>query len=126
MISRYSLPEMQAIWEHENRFQQMMEVEICASEAMAELGYIPQEAAKNIREKAAFDVDRIAEIESVVKHDVIAFLTCVGEYVGEDSKYMFSIPHWASKCETVRICCWEKRENSVPFWRIWQKNINIP
>ena len=88
MISRYSLPEMQAIWEHENRFQQMMEVEICASEAMAELGYIPQEAAKNIREKAAFDVDRIAEIESVVKHDVIAFLTCVGEYVGEDSKYI--------------------------------------
>ena len=88
MISRYSLPEMQAIWEHENRFQQMMEVEICASEAMAELGYIPQEAAKNIREKAAFDVDRIAEIESVVKHDVIAFLTGVGEYVGEDSKYI--------------------------------------
>lgn len=88
MISRYSLPEMQAIWEHENRFQQMMEVEICASEAMADLGYIPQEAAKNIREKAAFDVDRIAEIESVVKHDVIAFLTCVGEYVGEDSKYI--------------------------------------
>lgn len=88
MISRYSLPEMQAIWEHENRFQQMMEVEICASEAMAELGYIPQEAAKNIREKAAFDVDRIAEIESVIKHDVIAFLTCVGEYVGEDSKYI--------------------------------------
>ena len=88
MISRYSLPEMQAIWEHENRFQQMMEVEICASEAMAELGYIPHEAAKNIREKAAFDVDRIAEIESVVKHDVIAFLTCVGEYVGEDSKYI--------------------------------------
>ena len=82
MISRYSLPEMQAIWEHENRFQQMMEVEICASEAMAELGYIPQEAAKNIREKAAFDVHRIAEIESVVKHDVIAFLTCVGGICG--------------------------------------------
>ncbi len=88
MISRYSLPEMQAIWEHENRFQQMMEVEICASEAMAELGYIPQEAAKNIRAKAAFNVDRIAEIEAVVKHDVIAFLTCVGENVGEDSKYI--------------------------------------
>ncbi|MEE0776266.1 MAG: adenylosuccinate lyase, partial [Bacillota bacterium] len=86
--SRYSLPEMQAIWEHENRFQQMMEVEICASEAMAELGYIPQEAAKNIRAKAAFNVDRIAEIEAVVKHDVIAFLTCVGENVGEDSKYI--------------------------------------
>ena len=88
MIARYSLPQMQAIWEQENRFRQMMEVEICASEAMAELGYIPEEAAKNIREKADFNVERIAEIEEVVKHDVIAFLTAVGENVGEDSKYI--------------------------------------
>lgn len=88
MIARYSLPQMQAIWEHENRFRQMMEVEICASEAMAELGYIPEEAAKNIREKASFNVERINEIEEVVKHDVIAFLTAVGENVGEDSKYI--------------------------------------
>lgn len=88
MIPRYSLPQMQAVWEQENRFRQMMEVEICASEAMAELGYIPAEAAKNIREKADFNVERIAEIEDVVKHDVIAFLTCVGENVGEDSKYI--------------------------------------
>lgn len=88
MIERYSLPEMSAIWEKENRFQQMMEVEICASEAMAELGYIPKDAAKNIRQKAKFDIQRIAEIEDVVKHDVIAFLTCIGEYVGEDSKYI--------------------------------------
>lgn len=88
MIARYSLPQMQAIWDHENRFRQMMEVEICASEAMAELGYIPESAAKNIREKADFNVERIAEIEEVVKHDVIAFLTCVGENVGEDSKYI--------------------------------------
>lgn len=88
MIARYSLPQMQAIWDQENRFRQMMEVEICASEAMAELGYIPEEAAKNIREKASFNVDRIAEIEDVVKHDVIAFLTAIGENVGEDSKYI--------------------------------------
>lgn len=88
MIARYSLPRMQAIWEQENRFRQMMEVEICVSEAMAELGYIPEESAKNIREKADFDMERIAEIEEVVKHDVIAFLTAVGENVGEDSKYI--------------------------------------
>lgn len=88
MIARYSLPRMQAIWEQENRFRQMMEVEICVSEAMAELGYIPEESAKNIREKADFDMERIAEIEEVVKHDVIAFLTAVGEHVGEDSKYI--------------------------------------
>lgn len=88
MIGRYSLPQMQAIWEQENRFRQMMEVEICASEAMAELGYIPEEAAKNIREKACFNADRITEIEDVVKHDVIAFLTAIGENVGEDSKYI--------------------------------------
>lgn len=88
MIARYSLPGMQAIWEQENRFRQMMEVEICVSEAMAELGYIPEESAKNIRDKADFDMERIAEIEEVVKHDVIAFLTAVGENVGEDSKYI--------------------------------------
>ncbi len=88
MIGRYSLPQMQAIWEQENRFHQMMEVEICASEAMAELGYIPEEAAKNIREKACFNAERITEIEEVVKHDVIAFLTAIGENVGEDSKYI--------------------------------------
>ena len=88
MIARYSLPRMQAIWEQENRFRQMMEVEICVSEAMAELGYIPEESAKNIREKADFNMERIAEIEEVVKHDVIAFLTAVGENVGEDSKYI--------------------------------------
>ncbi len=88
MISRYTLPQMEAIWNQESRLQKMMEVEICASEAMAQLGYIPKVAAKNIRERAKFDVDRIAEIEAVVKHDVIAFLTAVGENVGEDSKYI--------------------------------------
>ncbi len=88
MISRYTLPQMEAIWNQESRLQKMMEVEICASEAMAQLGHIPKVAAKNIREKAKFDVNRIAEIEAVVKHDVIAFLTAIGEHVGEDSKYI--------------------------------------
>lgn len=88
MIDRYSQPEMQAIWSDANKFSIMMEVEILASEAMAEIGEIPKEAARNIREKANFDVDRIKEIERVTKHDVIAFVSCMAEYVGEDGKYI--------------------------------------
>ena len=66
----------------------MLEVEITACEAMAELGQIPVEAAKNIREKAQFNLERVKEIEKVTNHDIIAFLTNVAEYVGEDSKYI--------------------------------------
>ncbi|KNZ69054.1 adenylosuccinate lyase [Thermincola ferriacetica] len=88
MIDRYTLPEMGKIWTLENKFQKWLDVEIAACEAMAELGYIPVEAAKAIREKAAFDVDRINEIEKVTNHDVIAFLTNVAENVGEESKYI--------------------------------------
>lgn len=88
MIDRYTLPEMGKIWTVENRLSTMLEVEILACEAMAELGMIPREAAQNIRAKAAFDVKRIEEIEEITKHDVIAFLTNVAEYVGEDAKYI--------------------------------------
>lgn len=88
MIDRYSKPEMQKIWSEENKFAIMMEVEVLACEAMAEIGEIPQEAAKNIREKADFNVDRIHEIERVTKHDVIAFVSSVAEFVGEDAKYI--------------------------------------
>lgn len=88
MIDRYTLPEMGRIWTVENRLSTMLEVEILACEAMAELGMIPREAAQNIRAKAAFDVKRIEEIEEITKHDVIAFLTNVAEYVGEDAKYI--------------------------------------
>lgn len=88
MIDRYTLPEMGRIWEPENKFRKWLDIEIAAAEAMAELGEIPAEAAMNIREKADFDVKRIEEIEAVTNHDVIAFLTCVAEYVGEDSKYI--------------------------------------
>jgi adenylosuccinate lyase len=88
MIDRYTRPEMGRIWDLENKYRKWLDVEIAAAEAMAELGEIPEEAAKNIREKAGFDVKRIEEIEAVTNHDVIAFLTCVAEYVGEDSKYV--------------------------------------
>lgn len=88
MIERYTLPEMGRIWDLENKFRKWLDIEIAAAEAMAELGEIPAEAARNIREKADFDVKRIEEIEAVTNHDVIAFLTCVAEYVGDDSKYV--------------------------------------
>lgn len=88
MIERYTLPEMGKIWEAQNRFRKWLDIEIAACEAMAELGKIPAEAVKVIKEKANFNVDRINEIEEVVNHDVIAFLTCVAEYVGEESRYI--------------------------------------
>ena len=88
MIERYTNPEMGRIWTLQHEFEVMLEVEITACEAMAELGQIPVEAAKNIREKAQFNLKRVKEIEKVTNHDIIAFLTNVAEYVGEDSKYI--------------------------------------
>ena len=88
MIERYTNPEMGRIWTLQHEFEVMLEVEITACEAMAELGQIPAEAAKNIRAKAKFDLNRVKEIEKVTNHDIIAFLTNVAEYVGEDSKYI--------------------------------------
>jgi len=88
VIDRYTMPEMKAVWSTENKFRTWLEVEICACEAMVELELIPPGALRQIKEKAGFDVQRIEEIEAVVNHDVIAFLTCVGEYVGEAARYI--------------------------------------
>ncbi|MBR6267973.1 MAG: adenylosuccinate lyase [Selenomonadaceae bacterium] len=88
MIERYTNPEMGKIWSIQNEWQTILDVEMAACDAMAELGEIPKEAAKNIRAKANFDINRIHEIESVTHHDIIAFLTNVAEYVGDDSKYI--------------------------------------
>jgi adenylosuccinate lyase len=88
LIRRYTLPQMGKVWSEENRFQSMLDVEIYACEAMADLGIIPKEAYKEIKEKATFDIRRIDEIEQVTRHDVIAFLTAVGENVGDASKYI--------------------------------------
>ena len=88
MIERYSLPEMKKIWSEENKFKIWLEVEILACEAQTELGVVPKDAVKNMRAKAQFEIARINEIENTVKHDVIAFLTNVAEYVGSDSRYI--------------------------------------
>ena len=88
MIPRYSRPEMANIFEQENKFRIWLEVETLALEKMAELGTVPESAAKALREKGDFDIDRINEIEAEIKHDVIAFLTSVAEFVGEESRYV--------------------------------------
>ncbi len=88
MIPRYSRPEMTRIWEPENRFQIWLDIELYAAEAWTKLGKIPKGVVDRIRAKAKFDVGRIDEIEKVVKHDVIAFLTSVAESVGEESRYL--------------------------------------
>jgi adenylosuccinate lyase len=79
---------MGKIWEDENKFRIWLDIELLACDAQAELGLIPKDALRLIREKANFSVQRILEIENEVKHDVIAFLTCVGEYVGPESRFI--------------------------------------
>ena len=91
MIPRYSRQEMADIWSPESKFRIWFEIEAHACTALAELGVIPKEAAKNIWEKgskAEFDVARIDEIEREVKHDVIAFLTHLAEFIGDDSRFV--------------------------------------
>jgi adenylosuccinate lyase len=88
MIERYTRPAMGKIWEDENKFRVWLEIETLACEIQAKLGVIPKKAVKLIREKGNFNVTRILEIEQEVKHDVIAFLTNVGEYVGPESRFI--------------------------------------
>src|SRR6476469_9283670 len=91
MIPRYSRPEMVAIWSPETRFRIWFEIEAHACDALAELGVIPKEAARTIWEKggaAKLDVDKIDAIEREVKHDVIAFLTHLAEFVGPDARFV--------------------------------------
>ncbi|PIP72778.1 MAG: adenylosuccinate lyase [Nitrospinae bacterium CG22_combo_CG10-13_8_21_14_all_47_10] len=88
MIPRYSLPEMSAIWEPENKFKIWLKIEVLACEALANKGEIPRSALKDIQTKSRFNVERIDEIEREVKHDVIAFLTCVAEHVGDSARFM--------------------------------------
>ena len=88
MIERYSRVEMSHIWTPQRKFETWLRVEIAACEAWAKKGRIPEAALKRIKKKARFDIDRIDEIERTVKHDVIAFLTSVADYVGNDSRYI--------------------------------------
>ncbi|WP_043934338.1 adenylosuccinate lyase [Bacillus sp. EB01] len=88
MIDRYTRPEMGKVWNEENRFDAWLEVEILACEAWAELGDIPYEDVRKIRENAGFDVSRIKEIEEETRHDVVAFTRAVSETLGEERKWV--------------------------------------
>ena len=88
MIPRYTRPEMAAIWSPESKFGIWLEIETLAAEAMEQKGLIPEGVTAAVRERAAFEVDRIDEIEREVKHDVIAFLTNVAEHVGEEARFL--------------------------------------
>lgn len=88
MIDRYTLPQMGKIWEDKFKFDTWLKIEILACEARAELGDIPSSDVDLIRSKANFDIKRILEIEEITKHDVIAFLTNVAEYVGPESRHI--------------------------------------
>jgi adenylosuccinate lyase len=88
MIPRYSRKQMAKIWESENYFRIQMEIEACACEAQEMLGIIPKGVAKAVRERGAFDVERIREIEREVHHETIAFLTNLGEHVGAESRFV--------------------------------------
>ncbi|MFB0564246.1 MAG: adenylosuccinate lyase [Candidatus Aminicenantaceae bacterium] len=88
MIERYTLPKMGSIWTEENKYKKWLEVELAVCEAWSKVGKIPSHSLQHIKRKASFSVERIAEIEHVVKHDVIAFLSSVAEYVGEEARYI--------------------------------------
>ena len=88
MIPRYSRPEMARIWEPENRYRIWFEIEAHACDAQAELGVIPKEAARAVRERGRFEIDRIEEIERETRHDVIAFLTNLAEHVGPEARFV--------------------------------------
>ena len=88
MINRYCLDKMKQIWEMQSKFEYYLKVELAVCEAYAQMGEIPLDVLEQIRRDAKFDLKRIDEIESEVHHDVIAFLTCVNESLGENAKYM--------------------------------------
>ena len=88
MIKRYTSPEMGAIWSDQRRYETWLEVELAAADAMADAGIIPAEAARELRSRAAFDVNRIEEIEQVTQHDVIAFTTAVAEKAGPSARWL--------------------------------------
>lgn len=88
MIPRYTLPEIGRIWEEENKFSIWLEIELLACEALAKLGWFPEDIPEKMRRLARFDVNRINEIEKITKHDVIAFLTNIEENIGELAQYL--------------------------------------
>ena len=107
MIPRYSRPEMTKIWEPENKFRIWFEIEAHACDAQANLGTIPEAAAKSVWERGKFDVERIDEIEAEVKHDVIAFLTNLAEYVGPEARFVhqgMTSSDVLDTCLSIQLC----------------------
>ena len=88
MIDRYTRPEMGRIWSEQNQFQKWLEVEILAAEALAQLGKVPKAAVARIKKKARFKLARIRQIEKEVRHETIAFLSSVAEFVGDDARFL--------------------------------------
>src|SRR5437660_1555924 len=88
MIARYTHPEMGRIWSDQRRYETWLRVEIAAAEAMAAAGIVPEDAARDIRERGRFDITRIDEIEQTTQHDVIAFTTAVAEHVGPSARWL--------------------------------------
>src|SRR5215218_7083288 len=88
MIQRYTHPDMGAIWSEQRRYETWLEVELAATDAMADAGLVPKDAARELRAGAAFDVARIEEIEATTQHDVIAFTTAVAENVGPSARWL--------------------------------------
>ncbi|MEK6567505.1 MAG: lyase family protein, partial [Candidatus Omnitrophota bacterium] len=88
MIPRYSLPQMSAVWQDESKLSKFLEIEVLTCEAYAKLGRIPKEAAGKIRRQAKFDLKRVNKLEEATQHDVVAFVSCVGESLGPYAKYL--------------------------------------
>src|SRR5437879_13759851 len=88
MIARYTHPEMGRIWSDQRRYETWLLVETAAADAMAAVGIIPSEAARDIRERGAFEIARIEEIEQTTQHDVIAFTMAVAEHVGPSARWL--------------------------------------
>src|SRR5574342_591436 len=88
MIHRYTHPEMGRIWSDQRKYETWLQVEIAAAEAMAHEGIVPEDAARDIRERSRFDIERIDAIEQTTQHDVIAFTTAVAEHVGPSARWL--------------------------------------
>ena len=101
MIPRYTRPEMSRIWEPENRFKIWLDIELAALEARAELGQIPRDVVKAVRARAKFNIERIDILEKDLKHDVIAFLTSVAEFVGPEARYLH---HGMTSSDVLDTC----------------------
>ena len=98
MIDRYTRKEIKQLWSEKTKFDALLEVEILAAEAWAELGEIPTEDTKKLRERASYNIDRIKEIEAETKHDIVAFTRAVSETLGVEKKMG---PLWFNKYR----CC---------------------